>query len=100
MTPEALTPLQKLLALAAKHGFAVTSTTSGHHAPGSLHYLGRAIDVSVRGKSDREVELLLEDAKAQGFCWLDERHEPSDGSPWSGPHVHLSDPPKGWTGGA
>ena len=100
MTPEAMTPLQKLEALAAKHHFRVTSTTGGHHAPGSLHYLGRAIDVSVRGKSDREIEVLLEDAKAQGFRWLDERHPPWDGRTWSGSHIHLSDPPEGWTGGA
>jgi len=100
VTPEAMTPLQKLEALAAKHHFRVTSTTGGHHAPGSLHYLGRAIDVSVRGKSDREIEVLLEDAKAQGFRWLDERHPPWDGRPWSGSHIHLSDPPEGWTGGA
>jgi hypothetical protein len=95
-----MTPLETLLAFAEKHGLHVTSTFGGQHVPGSLHYLHRAIDVSTHNLSDAQVEAVLAAAHANQFRTLDERRNPNNGTPWSGPHLHISDPPPGWTGGA
>ncbi len=84
--------LVKLAAFAAAHDFEITAggTHSGHN-PGSLHYLGRAIDVSVRGKSEIEVASFLARARECGFRGIDERRRLPGEAVWTGPHLHLED---------
>lgn len=95
-----MTPLETLEAFAAKHRLKIVCTTGGHHVPGSLHALGRAMDVSVHGLTDAEIDAVIAAARANQLRVLDERENPHNGSPWTGPHLHISDPPPGWTGGA
>lgn len=85
-------PLDKLLAFAAGNGLSVTSTTGGSHNPGSLHYQGRAIDVSVRGLVDSQIEQLKALAGLQGIHVLDERSQLPGEKVWSGPHLHFDIP--------
>jgi len=87
-------PLDDLLAFAHAHGLNVTSTTGGVHVKGSLHYLGRAVDVSGRGVTDKMVEDLKNFAKQVGIHVLDERKR-MPWKEWSGPHLHLSVPTGG-----
>lgn len=84
--------LRKLAAFAAAHGYKITAggAHSGHN-PGSLHYLGRAIDVSVHGKTDSEVEAFIRRAGECGFRVLDERHRMPGEAVWTGPHLHIED---------
>ena len=86
------TPLEKLLAFAKAHDLHVTSTTGGGHNPGSLHYAGRAIDVSVRGMTDEAIARIKEFAAAAGLYVLDERRRLPGEAVWGGPHLHISDP--------
>ena len=100
------TPLAYLLTFARHHELRVTSGEhidadgtehyphSGH-VPGSLHYVGRAIDVSVDGLLETSVEHLITQATILGINVLDERRDPHDGEPWTGPHFHLSLSPPG-----
>lgn len=74
---------------ATGEGYRVSSTTGGEHNPGSLHYLGRAIDVSVRGKTNQEVQEFIKNAQAQGYVVRDERSRPPGQAVWGGPHLHL-----------
>ena len=83
--------LDDLLAFAKSHGLNVTSTTGGKHAENSLHYQGRAIDVSVRGLTDKIIQKSKDFAAAAGIHVLDER-KPGSSANWSGPHLHLSVP--------
>jgi hypothetical protein len=75
-----------------ERGFTVTSTTGGHHNPGSAHGQGRAIDVRTRDHTDAEVEAFIDDARAAGIDVRDERTRPPGQQIWSGPHLHLSVP--------
>lgn len=83
--------LDDLLAFAKAHDLNVTSTTGGSHVPGSLHYQGRAIDVSARGLTDQIVQNIKDFAAAVGIHVLDERQR-MPWKQWSGPHLHLSVP--------
>ena len=83
--------LDDLLAFAKAHDLRVTSTTGGTHVKGSLHYQGRAIDVSGRGMTDAIVANIKEFAAAVGIHILDERQK-QPWKEWSGPHLHLSVP--------
>lgn len=74
---------------AGGQGYHVTSTTGGEHNPGSLHYQGRALDVSVRGKDPGEVKRFMAQAQAQGYVVRDERARPKGQAVWGGPHLHL-----------
>lgn len=85
-----MTPLQRLLSFAGQHGLIVTSTTGGSHVRGSMHYLGRAIDVRTRGKSQEFIEDVMAAARNAGFRVLDERADPGHGK-WTGPHLHIED---------
>ena len=86
------TPLERLLAFASAHDLRVTATTGGEHNPGSLHFLGRAIDVSSRGMTDAAVARIREFAQAAGLHVLDERTRLPGERVWGGPHLHISLP--------
>jgi hypothetical protein len=81
--------LDKLKAFAKEWDFTVTALTNGKHNVGSAHYQGRAMDVSVRGKSDQDIRAFMEAAKQSGYGVRDERTRPEGQKVWSGPHVHL-----------
>jgi hypothetical protein len=83
--------LEKLKWFAREWGFRVTAGSGGTHNPGSLHKLNRAIDVSVRGKSNAEVEAFIRRCQAEGYRVLDERTRPPGSQAWSGPHLHCED---------
>lgn len=68
-------------------GFSVTSTTGGSHMKGSMHYVGKAVDVSVRGKTVDEIARIIAEALEKGFRVVDERVKRT--KEWSGPHLHL-----------
>lgn len=86
------TPMERLLAFAHAHNLHVTATTGGGHNPGSLHFLGRAIDVSTRDLAEQAIESLKEFAAAAGIHVLDERKRLPGEAVWTGPHLHLSFP--------
>ncbi len=73
-------------------GFRVTSTTGGKHNSKSLHARGRAVDFSVRGKTDAQVRSFIEKMRAAGYSVRDERKHPTGQKVWSGPHIHVSSP--------
>lgn len=91
--------LEDLKAFAAAHGLKITShpeqemrTKKGHH-DNSLHYMGRAIDVGVKGLTDQIIQNIKDFAKAVGIHTIDERVNPHPGDrTWTGPHLHLSIP--------
>lgn len=87
---------ENLLAWTEAQGFRHTNTkspmgwaTGGVHNKGSLHYQGRAIDVSVTGKSDAEIKAFIAAAKAAGIRVVDERRRPKGQKVWGGAHLHL-----------
>jgi hypothetical protein len=86
------TPLQKLVSFAALENLRVTSTTGGKHVKGSLHYQGRAVDISTRGLSDARVQEIINDAKGAGLGVIDERIQPAGEREWTNPHLHLQIP--------
>jgi tape measure domain-containing protein len=67
-------------------GLVVTSTTGGRHNKGSLHPLGRAIDVDDIGMTPQKIAAL----EAMGFRVKDERTRPKGQKVWGGSHYHLS----------
>lgn len=70
-------------------GFTVTSTTGGSHNANSKHFLGLAIDVRTRGKSNEQIERFMRQCAALGVRVRDERKRPANQKIWSGAHLHL-----------
>jgi hypothetical protein len=89
-----ITDYRGLSNFAQQLGFTVTSTTGGRHNTGSAHYQGRAIDVSVRGKTPAEIDQFIREARNQGIQVRDERTHPPGQRVWHGPHLHLQVPPQ------
>jgi hypothetical protein len=87
-----LKPLDKLLDFARRHNLHVTSTTGGSHNVGSLHFLGRAIDVRSRTLTEAQVHEIKVAANAEGIKVRDERIRPAGQKVWGGPHLHLEIP--------
>jgi hypothetical protein len=83
--------LMRLKWFASEWDFRVTAGSGGKHNTGSLHALNRAIDVSVRGKSNLEVTAFMNRANAYGYVVSDERTRPAGQAVWSGPHLHVED---------
>jgi hypothetical protein len=87
---DAGTPLETLIGFARHHRLRITDTCGcGGHNPGSLHYQGRAIDVSVQGVTDAEVQAIITSAGGWGIHVIDERHRLPGEQVWTGPHLHL-----------
>lgn len=86
------TPLAKMKNFADTWKLIVTSTTGGRHNKGSLHPLGRAIDVDSKGMSDDYVDRITQEAKRSGIQVIDERRRPAGQKVWSNPHLHLQIP--------
>jgi hypothetical protein len=81
--------LQQLLAFAKDNNYKVTSADGGKHNIGSLHGVGRAIDIANQGV-DREK--LFQAAQSLGFRVLDETTRPKGQAVWGGPHYHVEVP--------
>jgi hypothetical protein len=81
--------LNNLIDFAKTNDFDITSTTGGHHNPGSKHGLGKALDVRTKNKTSQEIAEFINSAQSQGFRVLDERTKPKGQKVWSGPHLHL-----------
>lgn len=81
--------LDSLKRFAKEWEFTITSVTGGRHNKGSLHGQGRALDVSVRGKANEEIERMMRAARDSGFGVRDERTRHAGQKVWSGPHIHL-----------
>jgi hypothetical protein len=83
-----------LAAFAYGQGFTVTATTSSGtgHNRGSLHYVGRAIDVRTSDMSEEEINSFIDAAQRAGIHVRDERERPAGQAVWDGPHLHLSVP--------
>lgn len=77
---------RELSQFATQRGFAVTSTTGGHHL-GWAHRAGRAVDVRTKDHSSPEIGGFMRDARSQGITVIDERQ--GGNAAWSGPHLHL-----------
>lgn len=71
-------------------GYVVTATIGGRHNKGSRHYLGKAVDVSCKFKSDFDILLLKDTMERLGYNFRDERIRPTGQAVWSGPHIHFS----------
>lgn len=75
---------------AAMMGFTVTAKNDARgHNPGSRHYVGHAVDVRTRGKTNEEVEEFMAFMRSQGYIVRDERVRPPGQRVWGGPHVHV-----------
>lgn len=73
-------------------GWVITSTTKGKHNLNSRHYLGKAIDISVRNKTEFDIMMLYIVLEGQGYQVLDERVRPKGQKVWHGPHIHVQVP--------
>lgn len=105
-TPEAQEgPLRYLLTFCRHHGLRVTSgeellpdgreyyPREGHNVR-SLHYAGRAVDVSVHGLDPAVIPHIIAQANRLGINVYEETTAPPCGV-WTGPHLHLSISPPG-----
>jgi len=57
-----------------------------------MHAKGRAVDFSVKGKTDAQVKAFMGAMRAAGYKVRDERKQPAGQRVWSGPHIHVSAP--------
>lgn len=73
-------------------GWRVTSEMGGGHNAHSLHYRGKALDISVRGRDEFDIAMLYTVMGEQGYYVRDERKRPKGQKVWKGPHLHLSVP--------
>ncbi len=73
-------------------GWVVTSERGGGHNAHSRHYRWKAIDVSVRNKSDFDIAVLFTVLENQGYIVRDERKRPKNQKVWKGAHIHIGIP--------
>jgi hypothetical protein len=71
-----------------EQGFHVTRTFGDELNKGSLHPLGLAADVSVRGKTEDEIAKLVAASIEKGYRLVDERKK-IPGVYQTGPHLHF-----------
>lgn len=85
----------RLLAFADAEGLVITAGRNGKHNPGSKHYRGLAIDVSVRHDraghelTEERIAHLVRACQQQGLHLRDERSHPAGQAVWSAPHAHI-----------
>lgn len=70
------------------NGFTVNRTFGKKINEKSLHPFGLAADVKIQGKSQAEIEGIIQKALENGYRVVDER-EPIKGIKQTGPHLHL-----------
>ncbi len=75
--------------LARAYGLRVTAGKEGGHNKGSLHALGRAIDVGTRGVSLARLNAFVAACRRAGYRVIDERVRPRGQRVWTGPHLHV-----------
>ena len=75
-------------------GWVVTSEIGGGHNAHSKHYIGKAIDVRSRGRSEFCIAMLYTVLEPQGYIIRDERIRPPKKvqKVWKGSHFHLEIP--------
>lgn len=73
-------------------GWIVTADVGKKHNGGSKHYSGKAVDVSVRGRTEFHIAVLDEVLKNLGYYLFDERVRPKHQKIWTGPHLHIQVP--------
>ena len=78
-----------LSALAKEYNFVVTSAKDGTHNVGSKHYLGKAIDVRTRDKTEFEINRFIKICRGCGLIVRDERRKPVGQKVWNGEHLHI-----------
>jgi hypothetical protein len=87
----------ELSVYALSRDFIVNDTTGTTHNKGSMHFQGRAADVSLnanRHKTKADFDLFVANARlVSGLRVRDERKRPPPEKQevWTGPHVHLDD---------
>src|SRR5687768_1943758 len=79
----------ELRSIVTKMGWKVTSEMGGPHNAHSRHYRGKAIDVSVRNRTEFHVQTLIEVLENHGYYVVDERIRPKGQRVWTGPHLHI-----------
>lgn len=85
------TDFMKLAIVATDRGWRVTGMIDGRKAHGefSFHYDGRAIDVSVKGKTRSEIDAFIADMNGFGVRVHDETLAKNVTARTTGPHLHL-----------
>jgi hypothetical protein len=71
-------------------GFTVTRTFGDALNKGSLHPLGKAADISIRGKTEEQITNLIAAAIEHGYRLFDERIKRA-GVYQTGPHLHFEE---------
>ena len=85
------TDFMKLATIATDRGWHITGLIDGRkvHGEFSFHYDGRAIDVSVKGKSRMEIEAFTAEMEGLGVRVHDETLAKNVTARTTGPHLHL-----------
>jgi hypothetical protein len=78
--------------IVVKMGWRVSSEMGGPHNARSKHYRGKAIDVSVKGRTTFHMAMLTEVLTKWGYIVVDERKRPRGQKVWTAPHFHISVP--------
>lgn len=73
-------------------GWTVTSEMGGGHNAHSKHYLGKAIDIRSRGRTEFDIAVLYSVLEPMGYKIRDERKRPKGQRVWRGPHFHIEVP--------
>ena len=81
-----------IISIIEPFGWVVTSTTTGRHNTNSKHYRGKAVDVSVRNKSDFDIISITTLLQSAGYIVRDERTRPPLQRVWHGAHLHFAIP--------
>lgn len=78
-----------IVSIVEEMNWRVTASKGGRHNTGSKHYKGKAVDVSVKFKSEYDIILLTHTLTEKGYVVVDERIRPSGQRVWTGPHLHI-----------
>lgn len=78
--------------LVTSMGWTVTSEMGGGHNAHSRHYVGKAVDIRTRGRSDFDIAMLFTVLENIGYEIRDERVRPKGQRVWKGAHIHIQVP--------